>query len=33
MGFNKLILVALLVSFVLTLLLGVVYIDFLKKNR
>ena len=32
MGYNKLILVALLVSFVLTLLLGVVYIDFLKKK-
>ena len=32
MVFNKLILVALLVSFVLTLLLGVVYIDFLKKK-
>ena len=32
MGFNILIIVALLVSFVLTLLLGVVYIDFLKKK-
>lgn len=32
MGFNVLILVALLVAFVLTLLLGVVYIDFLKKK-
>lgn len=32
MGFNVLILVSLLVAFVLTLLLGVVYIDFLKKK-
>ena len=32
MGFNILIIVALLVSFVLTLLFGVVYIDFLKKK-
>ena len=32
MGFNILILVSLLVSFVLTLLFGVVYIDFLKKK-
>ena len=32
MGFNILIVVALLVAFVLTLLLGVVYIDFLKKK-
>ncbi|MBQ3642814.1 phospho-N-acetylmuramoyl-pentapeptide-transferase [bacterium] len=32
MDFNKLILVSMLISFVLTLLLGVVYIDFLKKK-
>ena len=32
MEFNKLILVSMLISFVLTLLLGVVYIDFLKKK-
>ena len=32
MGFNRLIIVSLLVAFVLTLLLGVVYIDFLKKK-
>ena len=32
MGFNRLIIVSLLVAFVLTLLLGVVYIDFLKKD-
>ena len=30
MGFNRLIIVSLLVAFVLTLLLGVVYIEFLK---
>ena len=32
MGFNRLIIVSLLVAFVLTLLLGVVYIEFLKKK-
>ena len=32
MGFNILIIVSMLVAFVLTLLFGVVYIDFLKKR-